>query len=182
MSALHGLADEFFVGGIDGLIEGHVNIGANFPLSLHGNFGIHADFVAVNMRLESDAIVINFGIRKREHLKTAGISKGWTVPASKFGEAASFFDKVWTWGENKMISVGENALAAEFAHLGMGKSFDGGTSGGANKGWRFNVAVWGVNSADAHEAGLFFDIKSERHVGYILTDKVFSWHHKRNSL
>lgn len=126
--------------------------------------------------------MVDFGIRERKHLETAGISKGRTVPAGKFGEAASFFDEVWAWGKNKMICISENALTTKLAHLSVSKSFDGGTSGGTNKGWGFNVAVWGMNSTDAHEAGLLFDIKSERHVGYILTDKVFSWHHKRDSL
>lgn len=112
MGALHGLADEFFVSRIDGLVESHMDIGTNFPLGLHGNFGIHADFVAVNMRLESDAIVVDFGICEREHLKAARIGESWTVPAGKFGEAASFFNKVWTWGENKMICISENALTA----------------------------------------------------------------------
>ncbi len=49
MGANHRLFDEFFVGGIDGLVESHVDIGANFPLGLHGDFRIHANFVAVDM-------------------------------------------------------------------------------------------------------------------------------------
>ena len=47
--ALHGFGDFVFVGRIDGLVESHVDIGANFPLGLHRNLRIHADFVAVNM-------------------------------------------------------------------------------------------------------------------------------------
>lgn len=49
MGANHRLFDEFFVGGIDGLIESHVDVGANFPLGLHGDFRVHANFVAVDM-------------------------------------------------------------------------------------------------------------------------------------
>ena len=85
MGANHGFFDEVLVGRIDCLVESHVDIGANFPLSLHGNFGIHADFITVNMRFKSDAVVVDFSIRKREHLETARISKGWAVPTGKFG-------------------------------------------------------------------------------------------------
>lgn len=49
MGANHGFFDEFFVVRIDGLIKGHVNVGADLPLGLHGDFGIHANFVAVDM-------------------------------------------------------------------------------------------------------------------------------------
>ena len=62
MRAEHGLTNEVLVGGIDGLIEGHVNVGADLPLSLHGYFRIHANFVAVDVRLKSDAVVINLSI------------------------------------------------------------------------------------------------------------------------
>ncbi len=92
MSALHGGSDESFVGRIDGLVEGHVDIGANLPLRLHGNLGIHANLVAVVMRLEGDAVVVNFGVGKGKHLKAARIGKSGTVPGSKFGEAAGALD------------------------------------------------------------------------------------------
>ena len=111
VGANHGFFDEAFVGGIDSLIKGHVDIGANLPLGLHRNFGIHADFVAVNMGFESNAIVVNFSVCEGKHLEAARISESRTVPASKFGKSASLFDKVWTWSENEVISVGENTLA-----------------------------------------------------------------------
>lgn len=111
VGALHGFGDEVFVGGIDGLIKCHVDIGADFPLGLHRNFGIHADFIAVDMGFESDAVVVDFSIREREHLKTAGVGKSGAVPASEFGEAASFFDEIWAGSENEVIGVGEDALA-----------------------------------------------------------------------
>ena len=100
MRAEHGLANEVFVGRIYGLIESHVDIGADSPLGLHGDFGVHADFVAVDVRLKSDAVVVDFGIGEGKHLETARISKSWAVPAGEFGETAGFFDKVWTWGED----------------------------------------------------------------------------------
>lgn len=62
MRAEHGLTNEVLVGGIDGLIESHVDIGADLPLSLHGDFRIHANFVAVDVRLKSDAIMIDFDV------------------------------------------------------------------------------------------------------------------------
>ena len=58
-----------------------------------------------------------------------------------------------------MISIGKNGLRAEFAHLIKSKGFDGGASGGANKGWCFDVAVRSMDDAGAHEVGLFFDVK-----------------------
>ena len=85
VGANHGFSDEVFVGRINRLIESHVNVGTNFPLGLHGDFWIHADFVAVDVRFKSDTIVVNFSIRERKHLKTARIGKSWTMPASKFG-------------------------------------------------------------------------------------------------
>ncbi len=112
VGANHGFSDEVFVGGIDGLIESHVDIGANFPLGLHGNLGIHADFVAVNMGFESNAIVVDFSVCEGKHLEAARVSKSWTVPASKFGKSASLFDKVWARSKNKMVGIGEDALRA----------------------------------------------------------------------
>lgn len=60
--AEHGLANEGFVGGIDGLVESHVNISADLPLGLHGDFGIHADFIAVDVRFEGNPVVVDFGV------------------------------------------------------------------------------------------------------------------------
>ena len=81
------------------------------------------------------------------------------MPAGEFGEAASFFDESWAGRKNEMISIGENGLTAELAHLGMGEGFDGGTGGGAYKSRSLNVAMRSVNDAGAHEAGLFDDVK-----------------------
>lgn len=159
MGADHGFTHEFFVGRIDGLIESHVNIGTNFPLGLHGNFRIHADFIAVDVRFEGDAVVVDFGIREGEHLKAARIGESWAMPASKFGKSAGFFDKIWAWSENKMIGVGENALRAKLAHLGVSDSFNGGAGGGADKSRRLDVAMWRVDDTGAHEAGLFDNIE-----------------------
>ena len=90
-------------------------------------------------------------------MKAARISKSRAVPAGEFGEAASFFDESWAGRKNEMIRVCENGLAAEFAHLGVSDSFDGGASSSTNKGGSLDVAMWGMNNADAHEAGLFDD-------------------------
>ena len=49
MSALHSLGDEVFISRVDGLIESHMNISTDLPLGLHGDFWIHADFVAVDV-------------------------------------------------------------------------------------------------------------------------------------
>ena len=154
MGAAHGFEHDVVVAGVGGLVEGHVNIGADFPLRLHAGFWGHADFVAVDMRLEGD-----FGVGKGKHLETAGIGEGWGVPVGKFGEAAGFFDEIWAWGEDKVISVSEDGLAAEGAHFGIGEGFDAGASSGADESWRLDVAVRGVDSADAHEADLLVDVE-----------------------
>ena len=159
VGAMHGFFDLFFILAINGLIEGHMNICADLPLSLHRNLGVHADFVAVDMRLESDAVVVDFGVFQGKHLETAGIGKSWTMPAGKFGEAASLFNELWAGGENKMVSVCKNSLAAKFAHLGVSDGFDTSTSGGANKGGRLNIAVRSVNNAGAHETVLLDNFK-----------------------
>jgi hypothetical protein len=111
------------------------------------------------MRFESDAIVIDFCVGKGKHLETAGIGEGWGVPVGKFGEAAGFFDEIRAWGEDKVISVSEDGLAAEGAHFGISEGFDAGASSGADESWRLDVAVRGVDSADAHEADLLVDVE-----------------------
>ena len=58
-----------------------------------------------------------------------------------------------------MVSVGENGLAAEVGHLLHGESLDGGSCGGADKSWRVDVAMRGMDNSDAGEAGLMFDIE-----------------------
>lgn len=157
--AKHSLANKVFVRRIDGLIESHVDVGADLPLGLHGDFGIHADFVAVDVGFKCDAIVVDFSIGQGKHLEATGIGKGWAVPAGEFGEAAGFFDEFGARGENKVISVGENGLAAEFAHLGMSDGLNGGAGGSANEGWSLNITVRGMDDADAHKASLFDDVE-----------------------
>ena len=62
--ALHGFGDFVLVDRIDGLIERHVDICANFPLCLHGYLWVHTDFVAVDVGFKSDAVVVDFCIRE----------------------------------------------------------------------------------------------------------------------
>lgn len=92
-------------------------------------------------------------------MKTARISESRAVPAGEFGEAAGFFNKLGAGRKNEVVSVGENGLATEFAHLGVSDGFDGSAGGGANEGWSLNVAMWRMDNADAHEAGLFDNIE-----------------------
>lgn len=103
--------------------------------------------------------MIDFCVGKGKHLKAARISKSWTMPASKFRKPAGFFDKVWAWSEDEMISVGENTLRPKFAHLSMCNSFDGSASGSTDKSRRLNIAVWRMNNAGAHQAFLFDDVE-----------------------
>ena len=55
--------------------------------------------------------------------------------------------------------VGEDALRAELAHLGMSDSFNGSAGGGANKCWSLNIAVWRMNDAGAHKTFLFDNVE-----------------------
>ena len=159
MGAYHSFSDEFFIIRIDGLIESHMNVGANLPLSLHGNFGIHADFVAVNVGFKGDTVVVDFSVGERKHLKTARVGKSRAVPAGKFGKTAGFFDKIWAGGENEVVCISENALRAKFAHLGVGDGFNGGTGGGTDESWSLDVAVWRMDDAGAHKAFLFDNVE-----------------------
>lgn len=159
VSAAHGFEHDIVVARVGGLVEGHVDVGADFPLGLHAGFRGHADFVAVDMRLESNAFVIDFGVGQGKHLEAARVGESWGVPVGKFGEAAGFFDEVRAGGKNEMVGVGEDGLAAEGAHFCVGEGFDAGASGGTDECWRLDVTVRSVNSADAHEAGLFVDVE-----------------------
>ena len=103
--------------------------------------------------------MINFGIGKGKHLETTRIGKSWTMPASEFGEATGFFDKLWTRRKNEVVSVGENALGSKFTHLLASNGFDGSASSGTDEGWSFNIAVWRMDNAGTHEAILFFDVE-----------------------
>ncbi len=161
VGATHGFEHDVVVAGVGGLVEGHVNVSADFPLGLHAGFWSHADFVAVDVRLEGDTFVIDFGVRKGKHLEAAGIGEGWSVPIGELGEAAGFFDEVWAWGKDEVISISKDGLAAESAHFGVRESFDAGASGGADESWRLDVAVRSVDSADAHEADLLVDVEFE---------------------
>lgn len=88
MGALHSSSNKSLIGRVDGLVESHVDIGANLPLCLHGDFGIHANLVAVIVGFEGNAIVVDFGVSKGKHLEAAGIGKSGAMPRSKFGKAA----------------------------------------------------------------------------------------------
>ena len=92
VSMAHGAFHHVVVAGVGSLIKSHVNIGANFPLRLHGNFGRHADFVAVDVGFESDAVMVDFDVWQRKHLETAGIGEGWGVPVGEVSETAGLLD------------------------------------------------------------------------------------------
>ena len=91
------------------------------------------------------------------------------MPASKFSEATGLFDELWAWSKNEVVSICENCLASEFAHLGVRDSLYASASGGTNKSRRLDIAVWGVDDAGTHEAVLFFDFKSQ-HIMPILAN------------
>ena len=92
-------------------------------------------------------------------MEATGVSETWTVPASKFGKATALLNKVWARGENEVICVSKNSLTAKLAHLGMSDSLYASAGSSTNKSRRFNIAVWSMDDAGAHEAGLFFDFE-----------------------
>ena len=81
------------------------------------------------------------------------------MPSAEFGKSASGGNERGARGKYQVIGVGKDALAAEFAHLGVRDSLDGCGGRGTNKGWGLNIAVRGVDCADTHKVGLFVDIK-----------------------
>ena len=58
-----------------------------------------------------------------------------------------------------MISIREDRLRAEVAHFLHRQGFHGRASGGADESRSFNVAVRGMDRADAGEADGFFNIE-----------------------
>ena len=136
-------------------------VGADLPLGLHGDFWIHANFVAVDMGLKCDAVVVDFGVGEGKHLEAARVGKSWAVPASKFGKTAGFFNEFWARGENEVVSIGKDTLGTKLAHLVVSDGFNGSTRGGADESWGLNIAVRRMDDAGAHEAVLFDDVEFE---------------------
>ena len=81
------------------------------------------------------------------------------MPRTEFGEAAGFLDEIGAGAENQMIGICQNGLRAKFVHLFYGESFNHGTRCGADESWRFNVAMWRMDSTDASETAFLMNIE-----------------------
>ena len=99
VSMAHGAFHNVVIARVGSLIESHVDVSADFPLCLHGNLWRHADFVAIDMGLECDAVVVNFDVRKRKHLKTTRVSERRCIPVGKSSKTAALLDKIWARSE-----------------------------------------------------------------------------------
>lgn len=151
MGAEHSLLHDRVVTRISGLVESHVDVGADLPLGAHGAFGSHANRIAVAVRLEGDAVGVDFGVGKGKHLEAARVRKGGFLPVGEFVDAAGLSDKLGAWGKEKVIGVDENGGGFDSFEVAVGESLDGGASGGADKSGRLDFAVSGLDDAGAHK-------------------------------
>lgn len=113
----HGALHDGVVAGVGGLVEGHMDVGTDLPLGLHGDFGGHTEEIAVDVGLEGDAVLVNSGGGKGKHLEAAGIGEAWAVPGGEVCEAADLFDELGAGGEEEVVGVCEDGFGAEVAEL-----------------------------------------------------------------
>ena len=92
MSTFHRDFHVFVRVGFGELVESHMNVGADLPLSLHREFGRHLKGTAVDMAFKLCTGLVDFYVWERENLEAAGVSKGWFLPVHKARESACFAD------------------------------------------------------------------------------------------
>ena len=78
-------------------VQLHHDVGIEYSLDFHRDFGREKEPVAVNRALEGAAFLGEFAhIGKRENLKTTRVGQNGFVPADKFVQAAELFDDFQT--------------------------------------------------------------------------------------
>ena len=78
-------------------VQLHHNVGIEYGLDFHGDFGREEESVAVDRALEGTAFFSEFAhVGERENLKTARVGQDGFVPADKIVQAAELFDNFQT--------------------------------------------------------------------------------------
>ena len=83
MRAFHGFFHVFITFGFSEMLESHVNISTDSPLSLHRRFWCNFKICTIDMRFKFDALFGNLYIWQTKNLKTTGIGESWFMPTTK---------------------------------------------------------------------------------------------------
>ncbi len=136
-------------------IERHEDVAAEGKLGIHGGFGGEGVEIAIEVRLEDDALIGDLAqAGEAEDLKSAGIGEDGVGPGHEAVEAAHLADEIGPGADIKMIGIGEQDFDAEVVReVALVEAFDRGlgTDGHENRG--LDGAVGSVENARASAGG-----------------------------
>ena len=122
---------------LNAFIECHGDGRTEIRLDTHALLGAHEDFLAVVMRIEVDAFLLNLTqLCEGKDLKSAAVGKNGTLPVHELMKAAHLADDVIAGTQVEMVGIAQLDLTLEIDKLG-GR----------------NAALDGSGGTDIHEAG-----------------------------
>src|SRR5581483_4219736 len=83
------------------------------------------------------------------HLKAAAVGGEWSLPIHEFMQTAELGDQLRAGAQGEMIRVADEQLRVEVVQVFGSESFDGCLSCDRHERGRFDVAVRGMDYADA---------------------------------
>ena len=147
------------------LVEHHHDVAAKGELDIDGALGRKEVSVAVQMRLEQDALFGNLAERfETEDLEAAGIGEDGAGPGHEAVESAPLTDALVPGTQKQVIGVGEDDLGVEVVNeVARGERLDGGLGADGHENRRFDDAVGGMEQAGARPCfgagSLDFEVK-----------------------
>ena len=145
-------------------VKKHGNIASQIRLYLHGAFRTKHHVRAVQMILETHALLRNLAeLRQRPDLEPPGIRQNGTVPGRKTMQPPHFPDQSGTGTERQMIRIPQDNLRAQaFQILGM-QRFHGTLRTYGHENRCLHPAMRQFKRTQARVRGQIFLIKSKRH-------------------
>ena len=93
------------------LVEHHQDVAAEGELDVDGGFGREGVEVAIEVRLEDDAVLGDLAqAAQAEDLEAAGIGEDGVGPGHEAVQSAQFADEFVAGAEEEMVGVGEKDL------------------------------------------------------------------------
>ena len=142
-----------FVGGgvLHTLVKGHGDGGAQVGLDAHALLGPHENLVAVHVRGEGDALLLDVPqLSQREHLEPAAVCQDGAVPAGELADTAQLFHGLIPGPQMQVIGVAQLHLAVQvFQIVGGHSALDGPGGGYVHKGRGLHRSVDRLKPATA---------------------------------
>jgi hypothetical protein len=111
-------------------------------LDIHRRLRCEHVLAAVEMRAESDTLLLHFSTRgKAEHLIAAAVCQDGLLPSYEPVKTAETPDPLGSRPQIEMIGIGEKDLGTEAFEIALGKSLDSALSAHGHERWCLDGAM-----------------------------------------